>query len=256
MSNSYLKYCVYPVDLPAGIPSEQLPGLVIERILREMPPDSDDTSRLNQKLQHSCRKLCMMCLAAERAIRAEREFYSTTIQDSPVLFGKDAVEIAYHLEGFIFFARSSLDIASSVFGYFLFNKRRFDSFNDLCKTIIKNAGGEEKILKELVAEASSRNGFSLASHILLRQNEEYSWLSTLCGSERGRALRDKIAHQTGFPIDYEELRVDSEKENAVVTLSASMQVPLVRFIETVRDGIVENFNIFEENIRDFCLLKN
>jgi len=129
----------------------------------------------------------MMCIAAERAKAAEADFYSTTIRDAPALFGDDAIEVAYHLESFIFFARSSLDVSSVIFGEFLLNKD-YDSFNDLSKAILK-MGSKLK---------------TLSDHVSTLRKDDYSWFSVLCGTERGRALRDKVAHQTGFPIDYEE----------------------------------------------------
>jgi hypothetical protein len=57
-----------------------------------------------------------VCYAADRSWGAEREFYSSTLHESPALFGHEAVELCYHLEAFVFFARSSLDIAAAVFG--------------------------------------------------------------------------------------------------------------------------------------------
>jgi hypothetical protein len=50
------------------------------------------------------------------------------------------------------------------------------------------------------------------------RDEDCGWFGMLCGAERGRALRDKIAHQIEFPIEYAELHPPSEKESAVVGL--------------------------------------
>jgi hypothetical protein len=172
----------------------------------------------------------MMCIAAERAKVAEADFYSTTIRDAPALFGDDAIEVAYHLESFIFFARSSLDVSSVIFGEFLLNKD-YDSFNDLSKAILK-IGSKLK---------------NLSDHVSTLRKDDYSWFSVLCGTERGRALRDKVAHQTGFPIDYEELTLVSEKENAVVRLSRTVTRRLDEFLDSVRDGVVGNF-IFEDEV--------
>jgi hypothetical protein len=245
VSIGYLSACVYPQALPVGLATERLPGLKLERLINSQLADAQQMARLESKLAQSCRKICMMCVASERAIHAEKEFYATTIKDAPALFGEHAIEIAYHLESFIFFARSSLDIAATIFGSFLFDGKRYDSFNDLSKDLVKRAS-------EGVEVAENVGGSSiveiLARHILAHQKDDYSWLSTLCGSERGRALRDKIAHQTGFPIDYEELHLGSEKENAVVSLSAAFSMPLEDFVNSVRDGVVQNYLIFEDGI--------
>jgi hypothetical protein len=227
---SWLKDLVYPSQLPPGLDAARLPGLYIERLL-DYEIDHQKCRRLESKLTHSCRKISMMCIAAERAKAAEEEFYMATIREAPVLFGDDAIEVAYHLESFIFFARSSLDVSSVIFGEFLLNKH-YDSFNDLSKAILKMSSK----LK------------ALSDHISTLRKDDYSWFSVLCGTERGRALRDKVAHQTGFPIDYEELTLDSEKENAVVRLSETVTRPLDEFLDSVRNGVVGNFIKFEDEV--------
>jgi hypothetical protein len=57
----------------------------------------------------------MMWEAGDRALQAEQEFYSTTLQSSPALYGEEALTLHYHLEALVVFARSALDIASPVF---------------------------------------------------------------------------------------------------------------------------------------------
>jgi hypothetical protein len=248
LASSYLVSCVYPQDLPEGLAIKRLPGIHLEGLLDTEVSDFPTRRRLERKLEHSCRKIVMMCVAAERAIHAEREFYSSTVQDAPALFGEHAIEIAYHLEAFILFARSSLDIAAGLFGYFLFAGKRYDSFNELCKTIVKEVGGQNYILDELSPAVSQPFRTALPRNIAVHQKNEFSWLSVLCGSERGRALRDKIAHQTGFPIDYEEFSLTSEKEHAVVSLAPDFTMSLPCFIKVVREGVVENYLGFEDEI--------
>ena len=104
----------------------------------------------------------------------------------------------------VLFARSALDIASRIFGELLpppFQRKRFDSFNDLVKAITK---GENRLLVALVFD--------------ILRSDPYSWLSLIADIEKGRSLRDKIVHQVGFPIEYMELSPNSEKESAVVVL--------------------------------------
>jgi hypothetical protein len=130
----------------------------------------------------------MMWVAGDRAIEAEAEFYSATYHDSPALFGEEAVNLHYHLESFVLFARSALDIASRLFGALLpepFQKKRFDSFNDLVKAIM----------------ASSQPPGLVATFKGLR-DDPFSWPSFVADVQKGRSLRDKLVHQIGFPIEY------------------------------------------------------
>jgi len=249
LAGSYLAACVYPQDLPKGLVIKRLPGIDLERLLDSDEGDPKTQRWLQRKLEHSCRKILMMCVAAERAIHAEREFYSTTIQDAPALFGEHSIEIFYHLEAFILFARSSLDIAAGLFGHFvLAGEKRYDSFNDLCKGIVKKAGGPEVVLGDPPRSVFPPFRTALPRCIARDQRDEFSWLSILCGSERGRALRDKIAHQTGFPLDYDEYSLMSEKEHAVVSLGENFSMPLPSFVELVRAGVVKTYFAFEDEI--------
>ncbi len=230
MRRSDLEILVYPDPVPTGLAMSRLPGVYLERFLDVNIDDPARYKFLDSKLQHCCRKLVLMCLASERAEEAEREFYNETIKEAPALFGRHAAEIAYHLEAFIFFARSSLDVASALFSDLLFQKRT-DSFNELTKKLLNR----------------SDYAGALSDLSLLRERED-SWFSILCGTTRGRALRDKVAHQTGFPIDYEELTLESEKERAVVRLSNQVSKPLDVFLSEVRSGVIQNFLYFESAV--------
>jgi len=231
----YLEACVYPYDLPPGISKDRMPGLAIEQLLLDHEEEIEQNRLLTAKLEHSCRKICMMCYAGERAFDAEREFYSATYHDSPALFGEHAIELSYHLEAFVYFARSSLDLAATIFGQLFFNKK-MDSFNDLTK----------KIASDMKKGLTTRLSEDFVSWVASERSDLKGWLPVLCGDERGRALRDKIAHQTGFPIDYEGLFLESEKEYAVVRVSKDTKLRLKDFLDIVRNGVVDNFIRFEK----------
>jgi|SRR5580700_3235794 hypothetical protein len=235
MGLKYLKACVYPSDLPQGMSTDRMPGLTVEQLLVERFDGTEHNRLLTAKLEHCCRKICMMCSAGERALEAEREFYLTTYRDAPVLFGQDAIELSYHLEAFVYFARSSLDLVATIFGL-LFFKKKMDSFNDLTKMIISDTK------KDTIAHLDE----DFVSWVASERRDPNGWLPVLCGDERGRALRDKIAHQTGFPIHYEELFVDSERDYAVVRVSDDTTFPLKNFLDAVRDGVIDNFIRFEK----------
>jgi hypothetical protein len=236
-----LRWYVYPQDLPPGLSDARLPGRLLERLLYERGKSLKAHGLITAKLEHCCRKICNMCYAGERSKDAEREFYSSTIQESPGLWGEDAIILSYHLEAFVYFARSSLDLAATIFALLLLDKK-MDSFNDLTKKLAKlhKSGDPGRLDKAFL--------FWVASE---RDNEK-GWLRVLCGEERGRSLRDKIAHQTGFPIDYQEFSLLSEKAHAVVRLSRDTTLPLLDFLEAVRDGVIENFIRFETEAVRVC----
>ena len=181
--------------------------------------------------------------ASEQALVAEEQFYSVTIKDSPALFGEDAIKVHYHLEAMILFARSALDIASFLVGWSLpdpFPRKRYDSFNDLIKNVLK----EECRL-------------SISDYFEKVRCDDLSWLSALAGITRGRSLRDKIAHQTEFPIDYRELNPPSEKESAIVWLGKGSDsfLPLEDFIEKLRIGVIEGYLCIEELCANYLSAK-
>ena len=173
-----------------------------------------------------------MWQAGDWALEAEAEFYSSTLKESPALFGMDAVNVIYHLEAFVLFARSSCDVASDVFGSLLpppFTKNRFDSFNKLTKKII-DQGPED-----------------LSRYFQSLRDSETSWLSIISGSTRGRALRDQISHQIEFPIEYAEYKTNIEKEYPIVLLSKDNWIPLDEFIRHLRFGVIEGFRKIEQS---------
>jgi hypothetical protein len=227
---------VYP-DVPMFPGFDETPGLRLESFLKSLPKEQADY--LQRKLGDSCLKLCMAWLASDRALATEREFYSSTFHDAPALYGRDAIEVGYHLEAFILFARSSLDIGATVFAALhplLPEKPRFDSFNKLTKALAARVKRDPETSRQ----------FAGAENLYRAHMDKNCWLSVLCGSQRGRSLRDKISHQTAFPIEYLELS-DSEKESAVVILGESF-MPLPNFVQTIRDLLVHTLLALEADI--------
>lgn len=225
MTRAYFEYCIYPTDALGGkfaiLPGVQLHDKMEENY--EVTPDIYHSIRL--KLEQSSRKICMMWHAAEEAKKAESEFYFNTIKEAPLLFGEDAIKVHYHLESMVLLARSAMDIATTAFGWNMpdpFTRKRFDSFNRFVKEFNKHPELElSKYFNEL-------------------RNDETSWLSIIAGSVRGRSLRDKLAHQTEFPIDYVELNKNSEKRKAVVKINEHL-IPLDEFIDSLCEGIINGF---------------
>ena len=133
----------------------------------------------------------------------------------------------YHLEAFVLLARSALDISSTLFGWILpdpFPRNRFDSFNKLVKRIL-----------------NIEDRLNIAKFFDNLRDDQKSWLSILASQEKGRSLRDKIAHQTEFPLEYIELNSPSEKESAVVYINDDCFLALPDLVNKVRYGVVQGF---------------
>ncbi len=223
---SFLKTCVYPQEVFDGH-YDILPGERIEENLGKIQNIDIDIGHLERKLHQSCHKLCLMWKAGAHSIEAEREFYSSTIKDAPALFGEDAIKVNYHLESLVLFARSALDVSSTIFGHLLpdpFTRKRLDSFNKLVKGITKE--GDQ---------------IDIAPHFEELRENEVSWLSIISNTHKGRSLRDKITHQMDFPIDYEELHSPSEKETAIVWVNKNNYLPLETFVPNLTCGVIECF---------------
>ena len=231
MACTKLKTLVY-YDGVFGNRFVKLPGIDLEELLDGNSAQANNRL-LRSRLSATCRKLIMMWIAGDRALEAESEFYSTTLQDSPGLFGEEEVSLHYHLEAMVHFARSALDIGSRVFGELLpapFRRKQYDSFNDLVKAITSST--------DRLAIAATFEGF---------RDDPRSWLSFVADIQKGRSLRDKLVHQIGFPIKYVEFRPTSEKEYAVVYLGNNVCVPLSEFVNTLREGVISGFIILEQS---------
>lgn len=175
---------------------------------------------LHSKIQNYSRKSCMMDYAGVQALEAERAFISTQNRSFPCLIWEDEIKILYHLESMILFGRSSLDIAAYLFSSFLikpYGTVCFDSFNKLSKYIGKS--NDENLCK-------------LKAFLNDLGKDEFSTYRLLCGSERGRALRDAIAHQTIIRIDYLETKENSDKEYCHIIIN-KLPIPLELFITKI-----------------------
>ncbi len=226
----YLRHCVY-YDGAFDGRFHPLPGLGLAAALDLSTLEPEDWQRSVRKVEQCIRKMLMMWTAGDKVVEAEREFYRTTIQEAPALVGAHAVEVQYHCEAMIFFARSALDLIAYVFAKLLpppLNLKRTDSFNDLLKAIV--ASNQHHALAELV------EGWRTA---------EFGWLSLVADVERGRSLRDQIAHQIGFPLRYQEISLTTEKRSAVVAIGGSAPIPLDDLIERLRAGVVGAFLALE-----------
>lgn len=197
-----------------------------DELMSEFSFDEPHLDILATKIENTCRKIVMMSKAGAKAINCEEEIMLGQDREFPTLIWDDEIELLYHLEAMILFARSALDMAAYVFSAFLL-KKRIDSYNKFCQSV-KNA--------------SDLKLTALREMINLKESIDTSWLNILRGREKGHSLRDKIAHQTIVKIEYQKIRsTDEDLYCHVVTRGKA--IPLEEFVKEVVEGVI-----------DFCLM--
>ena len=153
--------------------------------------------------------------------------------DFPALYGVSKTMMLFYFESMIIFARNALDVAAYVYSDLLFDTRK-DSFNDVIKKVKKSA---DLLLSHL------------KSFFDAEYNEEATKLSVLkllCGTEKGRALRDTIVHQANLKMGYYEHKEDSEKEHLFIELKDRPPFDMDIFVENFTQdaiSVLENFNM-------------
>jgi len=190
---------------------------------------------LAAKVENSCRKLYMMNIAGKKTIEQEFEFIATQSRECPALLWDNEVDILYHLESMVLFSRSALDIASYIFAFFLLEplgKARVDSLNKFTKAIMTDKNPHLVDMKAKLGRL---------------MKAKTSWLRILCGSEKGRSFRDKIAHQTIARIEYREAYPTSQRRYCHVMIDGHA-IPLEEFISDLTKGVIGFFYDMEDLI--------
>ena len=99
-----------------------------------------------------------------------------------------------------------------------------DSFNKFVKKIKKS---ESSILAELKQFYNEL------------EEDEMSALKVLCGTEKGRALRDIIVHQANVRIEYYEYKEDSEKERLFLEVKDKKLIDIDFFIVYFTQEVID-----------------
>lgn len=175
-------------------------------------------------------KLAMMQYAIHNYYLAKADFESTQNMTIPSLYGMGKTKILFYVESAIIFARITLDVSANIYSDILFNCRE-DSFNKLCKKIDiqDNSIFNDFKKKKAAWQKNAPNAFNL-----------------LCGTAKGRALRDVIIHQTNVTIEYDEYKENSEREKLFIILKDFGQIDLDLFISQFSlqlYNILSEFNI-------------
>ena len=164
--------------------------------------DTETKINLKEKAVICHQKIKMMLFAEKCAIENLNEFEVSQNMEMPCLFGDDETTLLYHTESTILFARNALDVVATIFHCIAFHERN-DSFNKFTKKILKDENDKFIYLKSYLCEIDK-----LDTHAF----------RLLCGSERGRSLRDQIVHQTNIKLEYDEYKEGSNKEKLFIVL--------------------------------------
>ena len=160
-------------------------------------------------------KLIMMFYAKQKALEARSSFESTQNMDFPSLYGLGKTALLFYLESIIVFARNSLDVIATIYGFWVYHKR-FDSFNKFSKKILNESNPTLSSLKEFYTNLA---------------NDELSSFRLLCGNEKGRALRDIIIHQANINLQYMEYMENREKEKLFILINGIEPIEFDFFVE-------------------------
>lgn len=170
-------------------------------------------------------KLSMMMFAKSKLKEVKADFESTQNMNCPALYGVSKTMILFYFESMIVFARNALDVAAYVYSDLLLGQRK-DSFNDVIKKVKKMT---DPLYHDFQAFLDA--AYDVESSDILA-------LSLLCGTERGRALRDTIVHQANVKMGYYEYKEGSEKEHLFLELKGFEQLDLDVFIDDFTDDVI------------------
>lgn len=206
------------------IPEMQIGQALFDFIENNYAIDTETKSYLKEKAVICHQKIKMMLFAEKCAIKYLDEFEISQNMEIPCLFGDDETVLLYYTESTILFARNALDVVATIFHYTAFQERN-DSFNKFIKKILKDESDKFFYLKSYICEI---NKFDIHAFHLL------------CGSEKGRSLRDQIVHQTNIKLEYFEYKEGSEKEKLFIMLyKGEIVIPYREFMKCFIMEVIE-----------------
>lgn len=168
-------------------------------------------------------KIAMMLYAKNRFIEIKEDFESTQNMNVPAFYGMGKTGLLFYFEGMIIFARNVLDVAAFVYSDLFFDQR-IDSFNKFMKKVKES---EDPLLEEL------------KQYYIKEEKGETSTLRLLCGSEKGRALRDIIVHQANVHMAYHEYKENSEKEHLFLEVKDVAPIDMDFFMSYFTQDVID-----------------
>ena len=185
-------------------------------------------------------KIAMMLYAKNKFLKAKKDYESTQNMDAPALYGMGKTELLFYFESMIVFARNALDVASFVYSDLFFDQR-IDSFNKFMKKVKKSEAPFLEDLKQYYIKA---------------EEEEMFALRMLCGSEKGRALRDIIVHQANVHMEYYEYKANSEKEHLFLEIKDAAPIDIDFFMSHFTQDVIEILEMTNQHCKGKRMLKD
>jgi len=231
----------YPIDLnfyfgendAFDFEMERLPFskiyFYLSKIAEKENIDASTRGNLYLKVENASRRLLMMLIAKKNTLDSEFSARVEVGQYFDPLIGLYEIDVLYHIEAMILFARSILDIFAYVSAYFLINLK-VDSFTKFCKKVM---------------DSHDINLGPLKAKIELKIYDKNNWIHIL-SSISGRSLRDKIAHQTIIKLEYQEISETSDKEYCHVNFNDNL-IPLEQFVDKLCNGVID-YCLFIEDL--------
>ena len=167
-------------------------------------------------------KLAMMMYAKRKLIDVKSDFEATQNMCVPALYGMGKTRILFYFESMIVFARNALDVAAYVYSDLLFDER-IDSFNKFIKKVEKSSDPMLDNLKDFFKY----------------KDDELSALRLLCGSEKGRAMRDIIVHQANVRMGYYEYKENSEQEHLFLEIKDVEPFDIDAFLSYFTQDVID-----------------
>ena len=187
----------------------------------------DRWSALYDKALAVHQKIAMMSYAKEKFLEMREDFESTQNMSIPALYGMGKTVLLFYFESMIVFARNVLDVVAFVYSD-LFFEQRMDSFN--------------KFMKKVKKSEDFKQYYS-------RVEEEFT-LRVLCGTEKGRALRDIIVHQANVHLEYREYKENSEKEHLFLEVKDLSPIDIDFFLYHFTQDVIEILEMTNQYCRN------
>lgn len=234
-SSVYDEWMIYkPVEIEKNFTAKDMVILAKMKYPNGQCKEKDENfDFLYEKALAAHQKIAMMMYAKSKFLETQKEFESTQNMDVPVLSGIGKTALLFYFESMIIFARNVLDVSAYIYSDLLWNQR-MDSFNKFLKKLKKS---EDTIFKEL------------KQYYFDSEKDEMSVLKLLCGSEKGRALRDIIVHQANVRMEYYEYKQEAEKERLFLEVKDIAPIDMEFFISQFTQEIIEILDITNKHCK-------
>jgi hypothetical protein len=150
---------------------------------------------------------------------------------------KDRLNATFYLESLLVFLRASLDLTISAYCIYFTSKTNMNSFNDFLKKIksgldwLPNSNKEywETVYNDYISE-------------------DFTWIQSLVGRDKGMSLRDLVVHKSIVELD--TIIDDKDKGRFYVKLSSDSYTYAIPWIELLYFSVIRTVEIIKNDIKE------